>query len=215
MTGRAYTSLLCVAAMLAAGCTQTVGGTALRVAPGIDEDSRSPVDVDTVLLDRAQMQAITGAGTDLTAIPGTDSRSPVDIELPGFMRETVPPQCEWAYAETQVFGSQVEEFHKTTYQNPPGGGLISQAAAGYRDPATARLAFDAVVDQIQRCRTTDRGPAMVGEVTASPDSVRTRPGNCGRDYRVKSAVLVEVTFCAFPDSVPDIVMTNIVANVPS
>jgi len=46
------------------------------------------------------------------------------------------------------------------------------------------------------------------------DSAHTRPGSCGRDYRVKSAVLVEVTFCAFPDSVPDIVMSNILANVP-
>jgi len=27
-------------------------------------------------------------------------------------------------------------------------------------------------------------------------------------------VLVEVTFCRFSDSVPDIVMTNILANVP-
>ena len=29
------------------------------------------------------------------------------------------------------------------------------------------------------------------------------PNGCGRDYRLKSVVLVEVTFCAFPDSVPD------------
>jgi hypothetical protein len=27
-------------------------------------------------------------------------------------------------------------------------------------------------------------------------------------------VLVEVTFCTFPDSVPDIVMTNIMEKVP-
>ena len=31
---------------------------------------------------------------------------------------------------------------------------------------------------------------------------------------MKSVVLVEVTFCAFPDSVPDIVMANILAKVP-
>ncbi|HEX2286208.1 MAG TPA: sensor domain-containing protein, partial [Mycobacterium sp.] len=37
---------------------------------------------------------------------------------------------------------------------------------------------------------------------------------CGRDYRVKNVVLVEVTACRFPDSVPDIVMTNILAKVP-
>jgi hypothetical protein len=33
-------------------------------------------------------------------------------------------------------------------------------------------------------------------------------------YRVKSVVLVEVTFRHFPNSVPDIVMTNILTNVP-
>jgi hypothetical protein len=55
---------------------------------------------------------------------------------------------------------------------------------------------------------------LVGAISATDDSVRIRPGGCGRDYRVKSAVLVEVTFCAFPESVPDMVMTNIVGNVP-
>jgi hypothetical protein len=45
--------------------------------------------------------------------------------------------------------------------------------------------------------------------------VQTDSGNgCGRDYRVKNVVLVEVTSCAFPPSVPDIVMTNILARVP-
>ncbi|MBB2991510.1 hypothetical protein FHR72_002995 [Mycolicibacterium iranicum] len=211
MTGRAYASALCAAAIVAAGCTQTVEGTAVRPIPGIDDDSRSPVDVDTVLLGRAQMQAITGAGEDLTPIPGTDSKFPVDID---FLMRTVPPQCEWLYAETQVFGADVEEFHKSMYQNPPGGGLISQAAAGYRDSETAQQVFASMVGQIQGCGATDSGRAMVGEVTATTDAVQTRPGGCGRDYRVKSAVMVEITFCAFPDSVPDIVMTNILANVP-
>jgi hypothetical protein len=56
---------------------------------------------------------------------------------------------------------------------------------------------------------------FVGEWTATPDGVQTRPSNgCGRDYRVKNVVLVEVTWCAFPGSVPDIVMTNILAKVP-
>lgn len=214
MTGRASTALVCAAAILVAGCSQTVSGTATRPPPAIDEDSRSPVDVDGVLLDRAQMQAVTGAGADLTAIPGTESKFPVDIDIPAYMTTDVPPQCDWLYAETQVFGSEVEEFLKTSYQNPPDGGLISQAAAGYRDTATAARAFGAMVEQVQQCGATRSGYAMVGEVTASEDSVQTRPGNCGRDYRVKSAVLVEVTFCAFPDSVPDIVMTNILANVP-
>jgi hypothetical protein len=211
MTARLCASTLCAVAVLASGCAQTVEGTAVRPVPGIDEDSRSPVDVDAVILERSQMQAITGAGEDLTTIPGMDSKVPVDIDL---MLESVPPQCQWVFAETQVFGSEVEEFHKSTFQNPPEGGLISQAVAGYRDAAVAQGAFDNLVERIQGCDATGSGPAIVGEVTTTVDSAHTRPGSCGRDYRVKSAVLVEVTFCAFPDSVPDIVMSNILANVP-
>jgi PknH-like extracellular domain len=215
MTGRAYASLLCAAAILAAGCSETVTGAAVRSAPAVDEDSRSPVDVDVVLLDRAEMQAVTGAGQDLTAIPGTESKVPVDFtDIPGLAPEPVVQQCEWVYAETQVFGPEVEEFRKSTYQNPPGGGLISQAAAGYLDPPTAQRALDTITARIRECGATTSGRALVGEVSTTDNSVHTRPGNCGRDYRVKSVVLVEVTFCAFPPSVPDIVMTNILANVP-
>lgn len=210
MTARLCASM-CAAAMLVAGCAQSVTGTAVRSVPGIDENSLSPVDVDGVLLERAQMQAITGAGQDLTPIPGMDSKVPVDIDL---LLETVPPQCQWVYAESQIFGSEVEEFQKSTFQDPPRGGLISQAAAGYRDATVARQAFDDLVDRITGCDATDSGPAIVGEVITTVDSAHTRPGSCGRDYRVKSAVLVEVTFCAFPESVPDIVMSNILANVP-
>lgn len=211
MTGRASALLWCAMAIVSAGCTHQVGGTALRPAPGVDEDSLSPVDVDTVLLDREQMQAVTGSGRQLTAIPGTDSKVPVDID---FLTETVPSHCEWIYAETQVFGPEVEEFHKLTYQNPTRGALISQAAAGYRDTPTARRAFESVIGRIDGCAGIAAGRVLVGEVSTTADSVHTKSGDCGRDYRVKSAVLVEVTYCAFPESVPDIVMTNILANVP-
>lgn len=203
--------LLCGAAVLAAGCAQTVPGTAVRQTPGIDDDSRSPVDVDTVLLEQSQMRAITGAGEDLTVIPTMDGKFPVDIEP---LMESVPAPCGWLFAETQVFGGEVEEFHKTTYQNPPDGGLISQGAAGYRDRPTARRAFDGLIARIGECADTGAGDALVGAWTATGDTAQTRPGACGRDYRLKSTVLVEVTFCAFPDSVPEIVLTNILAKVP-
>ncbi len=49
---------------------------------------------------------------------------------------------------------------------------------------------------------------------ADEQSLQTRPGDCGRDYEVKSVVLMEVTFCGFPESVSTIVITNIAANVP-
>jgi PknH-like extracellular domain len=200
------------AAMLAAGCAHTVSGVAVRSTPGPDDDSLSPVDVETVMLDQSQMRAITGAGDDLTIIPSMDGKLPVDIDQ---LAKTTPPQCQWIFEETRTFGPDVEEFHKTTFQNPPGGGLISEGAAAYRNPATARRAFDGLVDLVDGCSSTTLGPMFVGEWSATPDSVQMRPGNgCGRDYRVKNVVLVEVTSCAFPGSVPDIVMTNILARVP-
>ncbi len=200
-----------VAAVLAAGCAQSVTGTAIRAVPGLDDDSQSPVDVETVVLDQSQMRAITGAGDDLSIIPSMDGKIPVDIQP--FVK-SAPPQCEWLFADTQTFGPDVEEFHKTTFQNPPDGALISEAVAAYRTPDMARAALDKLVGLVDDCGSTTLGPALVGEWTAAGDTLKTRPGACGRDYRVKSVVLVEVTFCHFPGSVPDIVMTNILANVP-
>ena len=86
--------------------------------------------------------------------------------------------------------------------------------AAYRDPGTARSAFDSLVGLVDDCGSTTLGQTLVGEWAVAADTLKTRPGACGRDYRVKSVVLVEVTFCHFPGSVPDIVMTNILANVP-
>jgi hypothetical protein len=177
----------------------------------MDDDSLSPIDVETIMLDQSQMRAITGAGEDLSIIPSMDGKIPIDIEP---LVESAPPQCQWLFAETQTFGTDVEEFHKTTFQNPPDGGLISEAAAAYRDPGAARAVFDDLVTLVDGCSSTTSGSALVGEWTATADTLKTRPGDCGRDYRLKSVVLIEVTFCRFSDSVPEIVMTNILANVP-
>ncbi len=198
--------------MLAMGCTQTVSGQAMQAAAGIDDDSRSPIDVETLMLDQSQMRAITGAGDDLTIIPSMDGKFPVDVEQ---LADAAPLHCRWIFAETQTFGPEVEEFHKTTFQNPPDGGLISEGAAAYRDRDTALRAFAELVDLVDSCGSTASGPMFVGDWTADARSLQTRPaGACGRDYRVKFVVLVEVTHCAFPGSVPDIVMTNILAKVP-
>jgi hypothetical protein len=202
----------CAAALLTAACTQMVSGSALKAAPGIDDDSLSPVDVETIMLDQSEMRAITGAGDDLTIVPSMDGKIPVDIDQ---LAETAPPQCKWIFAETQTFGPDVEEFHKTTFQNPPDGGLISEGAAAYRDRDTARRAFDDLIALVDGCGSMEFGPLFVGDWSATPDSLETRPhSGCARDYRVKNVVLVEVSACAFPDSVPDIVMTNILAKVP-
>ena len=82
----------CAAAVLAAGCSQTVSGAAMRAAPGMDDDSLSPIDVETIMLDQSQMRAITGAGEDLSIIPSMDGKIPVDIEP---LVESAPPQCQW------------------------------------------------------------------------------------------------------------------------
>jgi hypothetical protein len=198
-------------AMVVVGCSQTVTGSAVRSAPGLDDDSRSPVDVESVLLAQSRMQGITGAGENLTVIPTMDGKLPVDIDQ---LAETAPGTCRWYYAETQTFGSHVEEFHKTTYQDPPDRALISQGAAAYRDHPTARNAFDDLARQITDCESTADGATFVGDLTSGDGAMSLRTGDCGRDYRVKSVVLVEVTFCRFPPSVPDIVMTNLLAQIP-
>lgn len=202
----------CAAVAITSGCTHLVDGHAMRAIPGIDDESLSPVDVETIMLDQSQMRAITGAGEDLTIIPTMDGKIPVDIDP---LTAATPLQCQWIFAETQTFGSNVEEFHKTTFQHPPEGGLISEGAAAYRDAATARRAFESLVALVDGCSATPLGPIFVGEWAVGADTLQTRPASaCGRDYRVKSVVLVEVTACRFPDSVPEIVITNILANVP-
>jgi len=205
-------AVLCAVALLTGGCAQTIAGTATRTAPGIDDESLSPVDVESVMLDQAQMQAITGAGDALTIVPSMDGKIPVDVS--DLMNGT-PQECQWYFAETQTFGNEVEEFHKTTFQNPPDGGLISEGAAAYRDQETARHAFADLVGQVYDCGSTELGSTFIGEWTADADTLTMRsPGTCGRDYRLKNVVLVEVSFCVFPDSVPGIVMTNIIDKVP-
>jgi hypothetical protein len=206
-------AVLCTAALLAAGCAQSIQGTAIRAVPGIDDESQSPVDVESVMLDQAQMRAVTGAGDNLTIVPSMDGKIPVDVS--DLMNGT-PQECKWYFAETQTFGSQVEEFHKTTYQNPPDGGLISEGAAAYRDPETARNAFADLIRRVYDCGSTELGSTFIGEWTADNDTLTMRSsGTCGRDYRIKNVVLAEVSFCSFPESVPDIVMTNIMNKVPN
>ena len=70
----------CAAVVVAAGCSHAVGGRAPRAAPGIDDESQSPVDVETLMLDQSQMRAITGAGDHLTIIPSMDGKVRVDID---------------------------------------------------------------------------------------------------------------------------------------
>ena len=201
--------MLCAAALLAAACTRTVGGTASSAFGA--QHTPAGVDVDQVLLDQSRMRAITGADEQLTIIPSMDGKSPVDIDT---LAKIAPPQCRFIYADTATFGPDLEAFHKTTFQYPPRGGLISEGAAAYRDADTARRAFGALVATVRDCADSSAGPGYVGAWNADERALQTRPGDCGRNYLVKSMVLMEVTFCGFPESVSTIVITNIAANVP-
>jgi hypothetical protein len=210
MTVRAGLACCATAAVLT-GCTQWTDGSALRAASELPYHPPGIVDVDQVLLTQAQMQAITGGGPDLTIIPTMDGKSPVDIES---LAESVPRDCRFVFAETDTFGTEFQDFHKISFQHPPRHALISEAAAAYLDDASAREAFNTLSAAVHRCADGPEGPYLVGEVDTDTDSLRTRPGRCGRDYRLKASVLAEVTFCGFPDSVPEIVMTNMLNKIP-
>ena len=75
-------------------------------------------------------------------------------------------------------------------------------------------AFAALVSTVGDCAGGSAGELFVGDWKADANSLHLGPGGCGRDYRVVSVALLEVTFCGFPQSVSDIVMTNIAANIP-
>jgi hypothetical protein len=203
----------CAAATLLTGCAQwVVAGVPLRAAGEPPYQPPGVVDVDQVLLGQEQMRSITGTGQDLTIIPSMDGKSPVDIEQ---LADSVPPECRFAFEETATFGTHFEDFHKTSFQSPPRAATISEGAAAYRDAAGARRAFDMLSDTVARCADSSYGALLVGDVDVGAETVRIRPGGCGRDYRLKGSVLVEVTFCSFPDSVSEIVMTNILNRIPA
>jgi hypothetical protein len=204
--------LLCGAVVLMAACTRVVSGTAVPAFGIPPRQGVNGVNVDAILLDQSRMRAITGAGEHLTIIPSMDGDYPVDIDA---LAETAPRACRFVYAETATFGPDVEEFHKTTFQDPPDGALISEGAAAYRDIGTARGAFGALVSTVGDCAAASDGQPYIGQWNADANSLQVRPGGCGRDYRIVSLALLEVTFCGFPPSVSGIVMTNIAANIPN
>ncbi|MEB4208859.1 sensor domain-containing protein [Mycobacterium sp. 94-17] len=206
----AWLPVSCAVVALVAACTRVVDGAAVA-GFGAGHKVVQGVDVDTILLDQSRMRAITGAGEHLTIIPSMDGTSPVDIDA---LADTAPRECRFVYAETATFGRDLEAFHKTTFQDPPDGALISEGAAAYRDADTARRAFGALVSTVGDCASGSGGELYVGDWNADASSLHLRPGACGRDYRILSVAMLEVTSCGFAQSVSDIVMTNISGNMP-
>ena len=200
---------VCAAVSVALGCTRVVGGDVLPLITPPDPDSADYI--GRIMLNTSRLRAIVGAGDELTAIPTMDSTAPVDIDE---LAATVPPPCRFIYAETAVFGGGFTRFRKTSYQDPPRPGLISQGVAVYPDPDAARGAFDALVGTVAACADSPSGPELVGEWAVGGQWLHTRPGGCGRSYQWKATALIEVTHCGFSESIADLVVTNMSAGIP-
>jgi hypothetical protein len=201
---------LCVTAAvtLASGCTHVVGGTALM--PPAEGPYLDGMDVDALLLTTAELRDLTGAGLDLNGVPGMDSRQTVDDDL---LVGSAPPECRFVFRESAIFGPDVKQFHKTSFQTPPKQALLSEAAAAYLDADTALRAFGNVTDLVKSCGATRSG--YVYDWTADQQTLHAESfGDCGRIYRLQSTVLIEVTYCGYRSHVvPDLVATRIAARV--
>lgn len=167
------------------------------------------MDVDDLLLTTPELRDLTGAGLDLNGVPGMDSKQTVDDEL---LVGAAPPECQFVFRESAIFGPDVKQFHKTSFQTPPKQALLSEAAAAYLDTDTARRTFDNVTGLVKSCG--DTGSGYVYDWTADPHTVRAESLNdCGRIYRLESTVLIEVTYCGYSQVVPNLVATRIASRV--
>lgn len=189
--------------MVVSACSQRVEGQAQPVGT-----QRGPVDVDGVLLGPAQMRAVTDSAA---LVVSTSGRTPVDIPE---VVESVPPGCRFLFSDDATFGPDREEFRKNSYQiPPPHGASISEGAAAYAGIEGAARAFSALRAGAIGCADSSYGRFLVGEWQAEADALRMRVGRCGRDYRLKSSMLIEVTFCGFPEDTTEIVMSDILSRI--
>ena len=207
-TGGALVHLVAAAAV-SAGCAHVVAGT-----PALPDTVRPGhyygVDVDDVLLTAPELREVTGAGLDMTEVPGMDATQPVDEEN---LVQLAPPECQFIFRESLIFGPDVGQFHETAFQTPPQSALLTEGAAAYADADTARRALDNVANMVMSCGNTAFASMFVGQWTADDTTLRTRTVNCGRVYRVASAVLIEVIYCGYSAAVPEEVAKRMAAKL--
>jgi len=200
---------LVAATAVSAGCAHVVAGTPALPA-SVRPGHYYGVNVDDVLLTAPELREVTGAGLDMTEVPGMDATQPVDEEN---LVQLAPPECQFIFRESLIFGPDVDQFHKTGFQTPPQSALLTEGAAGYADADTARRAFDNVANMVMSCGNTAFASIYVGQWTADDTTLRTRTVNCGRVYRVASAVLIEVTYCGYAAAVPEEVAKRMAAKL--
>ncbi|MBV9640768.1 MAG: sensor domain-containing protein [Mycobacteriaceae bacterium] len=208
-TSAAVLSLV-AATIVSAGCAHVIGGTPALPAT-VTSHHNHTVDVDSVLLTTPELRGLTGAGPELTKVPGMDATTPVDEDN---LVQLAPPECQFVFRESLIFGPDIDQFHKTGFQAPPRAALLTEGAAVYADADTARRAFDNVANMVMTCGNTTFASMFVGQWTADDTTLRTRTvGSCGRVYRIESAVLIEVTYCGYPAAVPEEVAKQMAAKV--
>lgn len=211
MARRSSLLVSCLAAVtLASGCSHVVDG--LPLMPPAGGPYLDGMDVDDLLLTTPEMRDLTGAGLDLNGVPGMDSTQTVDDEL---LVDSAPPECQFVFRESTIFGPDVKQFHKTSFQTPAKRALLSEAAAAYVDADTALRAFDNVTELVKACGSSSSGYAYVYDWTVDPQTLRAESiGDCGRIYRLESTVLIEVTYCGYSTRVvPDLLADRIAARV--
>jgi hypothetical protein len=209
MARRSSALLSCLAAVVASGCMHVVGGIASM--PPTEGPYLNGMDVDELLLTTTELRDLTGAGLDLNSVPGMDSIKTVDEDL---LVGSAPPECQFVFRESLIFGPDVKQFHKTSFQTPPKSELLSEAAAAYVDTDTARRAFDNVTDLVKGCGESTSGYAYVYDWSADPQIVHAQSiGDCGRTYQLEGTVMIEVTYCGYTHVIPDLVAARIAARV--
>ncbi|HEY7054110.1 MAG TPA: sensor domain-containing protein [Mycobacterium sp.] len=198
---------LLAATTVASGCAHVVDGIA-AMSP-TEGPYLGGMEVDQLLLTTPELRDITGAGLDLNGVPGMDSISPVDNDL---LVHAAPPECQFVFRESAIFGPDVKQFHKTSFQTPSKSELLSEAAAAYVDTDTASRAFGNVEQLVKDCGASSSGSSYVYKWTAEPQTVHAESiGDCGRIYRLAATVLIEVTYCGYTHVVPDVVADRIAA----
>ena len=168
-------------AVLAVGCTTTVAGTPVGPLRRVDEDSRSPVDADNVLLDKPRCGRSPVAAT---ISPGTEHGR----QVPGRRRHRAAtashPSAHGSSPRREMFGSEVEDFHKTTYQKPARGALISQGRGGVPGRRNGPTQVDswsngpthADVDRRVRRRGWTTSPRALSQLAPAPVSAAATTG---------------------------------------
>jgi PknH-like extracellular domain len=195
--------------VVASGCMHVVGGIASM--PPTEGPYLDGMDVDELLLTTPELRDLTGVGLDLNAVPGMDSIKTVDDDL---LVDSAPPECQFVFRESVIFGPDVKQFHKTSFQTPPKSELLSEGAAAYVDAATARRAFDNVAELVKGCGESSSGYAYVYDWSVDPQTVSAQSiGDCGRVYRLEATVLIEVTYCGYSHVIPDLIAARIAARV--